>query len=154
MKSACGLRNRVHDAAAAPAIATTAHPICTERRRSRAHIVARPATTATTTPPTAAQTGEKGRASTNKTAATDVGHFFAYTQSLPRNTVGYDGPIAFFVHPHWDPAMPAVLLSVGYVAVLAVLTAWLFWMAPVRWAPDAVATGAGDESVGPLGSPA
>jgi Predicted membrane protein (DUF2142) len=85
-----------------------------------------------------------------------VGQFFAYAQSFRRNTVGYDGPIAFFVHPHWHPAIPAALLSIGYVAVLAVLTAWLFWMAPVRVrsAPDAVATGAGDESVGPSGSPA
>jgi hypothetical protein len=85
-----------------------------------------------------------------------VGHFFAYPQSFRRNTVGYDGLIAFFVHPQWDPAVPAVLLSVGYVAVLAVLTAWLFWMAPVRVgsAPDAAATREGHESVGPSGSPA
>jgi hypothetical protein len=85
-----------------------------------------------------------------------VGHFFAYAQSFRRNTVGYDGRIAFFVHPRWLPAVPAVLLTVGYVAVLAVLTAWLFWMAPVRVhsAPDAPAAGEGNKSVGPSESPA
>jgi hypothetical protein len=60
------------------------------------------------------------------------------------------------MRPHWDPAIPAVLRTVGYIAVLAVLTTWLFWMAPgrVRSAPDAAATREGHESVGPSESPA
>jgi len=52
----------------------------------------------------------------------------ALAQSLRRNSVGSNGPVFFFLHPAWDPPVPAILILVAFVVLIGALTGWLFWL--------------------------
>jgi hypothetical protein len=55
--------------------------------------------------------------------ALTIAHVVAYWQFLRRYSVGTNGPVLFFTHPHWQPPLPLALLLVGYLAALGAF-AW------------------------------
>jgi hypothetical protein len=60
-----------------------------------------------------------------------VAGFLAYAQNLRRYTVGAVGPLLYWWHSPWHPpGIPAILLSLAYMALVVVLAAWL--LAPTR----------------------
>jgi Predicted membrane protein (DUF2142) len=58
-----------------------------------------------------------------------VGQVLAFAQALRRYAVGADGPLWFFPDARWEPPVPALLLVIGFSAVIA-LTIWWILLAP------------------------
>lgn len=54
-----------------------------------------------------------------------VAHALAFAQALRRYTVGYDRAVWFWIHPRWEPPVPALALTIGFVATLLLGTTWL-----------------------------
>ncbi|HKA92734.1 MAG TPA: DUF2142 domain-containing protein [Acidimicrobiia bacterium] len=67
-----------------------------------------------------------------------VAQFLAFADNLRRYTVGGTRDLLFFLHLHtqWQPPVPAVLLTVGYAALVVAFVAWLLaWRGPNGGAP-------------------
>jgi hypothetical protein len=54
-----------------------------------------------------------------------IGHVAAFGQALRRNTVGYNGPLDFLVHPDWEPPVPAWLLALLFTVTVAAFVWWV-----------------------------
>jgi len=79
-----------------------------------------------------------------------VAHFLMYGQALRRYTVGASGALDFWLHPQWDPPLPAWLLLGGTLAVLIVLAVRI-WGADVR-RPSSEAEPTGNRTDRPVSS--
>lgn len=80
----------------------------------------------------------RGRLAGILAATFGIGQVLAFAQSLRRNSVGYNGPIFFFLHPVWKPPVPALLILVAFAVLIGALTWWLFWLpAPAPSDPSA-----------------
>jgi len=54
-----------------------------------------------------------------------VGHLLAFAQNLRRYTTGATRNVWYWLHARWEPPVPALLLTFGYVVVIAAFVAWL-----------------------------
>jgi Predicted membrane protein (DUF2142) len=55
-----------------------------------------------------------------------VAQFLAFWQNMRRNTVGYNGPLMFWLDADWTPPIPSVFLLAAYAAALIALAFWLW----------------------------
>ena len=60
----------------------------------------------------------RGRLAGILAATFGIGQVLAFAQSLRRNSVGYNGPIFFFLHPVWKPPVPALLILVAFAVLI------------------------------------
>jgi hypothetical protein len=61
-----------------------------------------------------------------------VAHILAFAQNLRRYTVGADGEIQFWRHPHWSPPLSPLIVTIAYALLVTAFVAWFLYSARPR----------------------